>query len=59
MMRESKKFYFSVEGNTEEWYLEWLQDCINDSNDALYKVKFEKKVEKDPVSFVKVYECFR
>ncbi len=22
----TKKYYFSVEGETEQWYLKWLQD---------------------------------
>jgi len=26
---ETKKFVFSVEGETEQWYLLWLRDQIN------------------------------
>ena len=25
----TKKFVFTVEGETEQWYLEWLRDQIN------------------------------
>ena len=27
--KQTKKYYFSVEGETEKWYLEWLQKQIN------------------------------
>lgn len=27
--KETKKYYFSVEGETEQLYLEWLRDIIN------------------------------
>lgn len=30
----TKKYYFSVEGETEQWYLEWLRDLINASPSA-------------------------
>lgn len=37
--KQTKKYYFSVEGETEKWYLEWLQKQINDSaNYALTSV---------------------
>ena len=29
MRKETKKYYFSVEGETEKWYLDWLQKTIN------------------------------
>ena len=29
MRKETKKYYFSVEGETEKWYLEWLENTIN------------------------------
>lgn len=52
-MRESRKFYFSVEGDTEKWYLEWLRDSINTSKEAIFNVKFDCKIDKDPLSRVK------
>ena len=27
--KPTNKYYFSVEGETEQWYLKWLQDTIN------------------------------
>ena len=32
--KNSKKYYFSVEGETEEWYLLWLRDLINSTEEA-------------------------
>lgn len=31
MRKEKLTYYFSVEGETEKWYLDWLQDRINES----------------------------
>lgn len=28
-MKENHKYYFTVEGETERWYLQWLQYKIN------------------------------
>ncbi|MDR1701775.1 MAG: RloB family protein [Sporomusaceae bacterium] len=36
--KENKQFYFSVEGETEWWYLEWLKEKIN--SEAQTKVSF-------------------
>ena len=30
MRKENMTYYFSVEGETEKWYLDWLQNCINE-----------------------------
>ena len=35
-----KKYYLSVEGDTEQWYFEHLQELINNNNEIPYKVKF-------------------
>lgn len=51
--KQTLTYYFSVEGETEQWYLEWLEDQINAIENANYIVKIIAKVEKDPVSFVK------
>ncbi len=48
-----RKYWFSVEGETEKWYLEWLAREINASAEAKASVKFDIKVCKDPVSRVK------
>ncbi|MCM1333463.1 MAG: RloB family protein [Bacteroides sp.] len=47
-------YYFSVEGETERWYLEHLQRLINSSEGAKYSVKFIIKVKKDPREMVKI-----
>ncbi len=51
--KSTKKFYFSVEGETEKWYLEWLKDKINKSNEATYLVNFDISVQKNPLKRVK------
>lgn len=53
MIRETKKYYFSVEGETEQLYLEWLEKAINACSDGGWRVSFNVKVQKDPLSFVK------
>lgn len=42
-----RKYYFSVEGETEQWYLEWLRDEINKNEAAANKVLFDIKIEKE------------
>lgn len=51
--KKSKKYYFSVEGETEEWYLLWLRDMINSSEKAAFKVAIDCKIEKDPLKRAK------
>lgn len=34
--KECRKYYFSVERDTEEWYLKWLEKQINQCDDAEY-----------------------
>lgn len=51
--KECLKYYFSVEGETEKWYLEWLQEQINASKKAEYHVSFVIKIEKNPKKMVK------
>ena len=53
MRKEQKVYYFSVEGNTEKWYLQWLMLKINSSGSTRFIVKFSIKIEKDPIRFVK------
>lgn len=52
--KNSKKYYFSVEGETEEWYLLWLRDLINSTEEAAFKVAIDCKIEKDPLKELKV-----
>lgn len=52
-MKLSKPFYFSVEGETEDWYLKWLSKSINALPQAKFKSSFDCKIEKDPLSRAK------
>ncbi len=54
-MRDPRPFirYFSVEGETEKWYLDWLEKQINASPKAEFIVKLESRVKQNPVRFVK------
>lgn len=49
-----KKYFFSVEGETEKWYLLWLSKMVNSMENAAFKVAFDCKIEKDPLKRVKV-----
>lgn len=53
MRKETRKYYFSVEGETEKWYLDWLQKTINAIPDPKYNVKLDSKIQKDPLARVK------
>ena len=44
--KSTLKYYFSVEGETEQWYLEWLQEQINNAPEAACKVSFNKQIQK-------------
>lgn len=43
--KEIRKYTFTVEGETEQWYLEWLRDRINERKDAKYTVSIVAKVQ--------------
>ena len=48
------KYCVSVEGETEKWYFEWLQQQINNCITATSTVSFgPPKIQKDPVKYVK------
>lgn len=53
MRKENRTYYFSVEGETEQWYLEWLQRMINANPAARYTVKLDSKIQKDPLARAK------
>lgn len=53
MKKVLHQYFFSVEGETEKWYLEWLARTINTSPLTQTLVKFDIKVNKDPVSRIK------
>ena len=45
-MKQNKQYHFTVEGETEKWYFEWLLKTINVMDEALFKVNFDCKIEK-------------
>ena len=53
MRKETKKYFSTVEGETEKWYFEWLQRTINSTPTALYTVKFDCHIHKDPLKRAK------
>lgn len=53
MRKENSVFHFSVEGETEKWYLEWLRDQINACSEAERLIKLDCKVQKDPIARIK------
>ena len=53
MRKETRKYHFSVEGETEKWYFDWLQRMINSADESKYNVKLDSKVQKDPCAHVK------
>lgn len=49
----NRKYYFSVEGETEQWYLQWLQRLINSNSSAACTVLLDARIEKDPLKRAK------
>ena len=52
-LKESKTYYFSVEGETEKWYLDWLASIINNTEYSTHKVSIKSEVQKDPLKYAK------
>ena len=52
-MKPSKTFFFTVEGETEKWYLEWLQKQINECEEATYRAVFDCQIQKNPLKRAK------
>lgn len=52
-MLETKKYYLTVEGETEKLYFCWLRDQINNCDDRKYNVSFSIKVQQSPRDFYK------
>lgn len=52
MRKENRKYFFSVEGETERWYLEWLRQTINAEPSARYIVKLNCAVQ-NPLKYAK------
>ena len=53
MKKICNKYYLSVEGETEKWYFEHLQNLINENDKIPFKVKFDIKINKSIKSRVK------
>lgn len=49
----TKKYYFSVEGETEQWYLKRLQELINTTEDSSCNVSFDCPIQKNPIKRAK------
>lgn len=52
-MLETRKYTFTVEGETEKWYLLWLKKLLNECPERKNNVAIEVKVQKSPMRFVK------
>lgn len=52
-MKTTQKYNFSVEGETEKWYLDWLKEKINNEPAAKYKVVIDCKIQKNPLKRAK------
>lgn len=51
--KENIKYFFSVEGDTEKWYLEWLCEQIRACSGAEYTASVDVMITKNPVKRVK------
>lgn len=45
-------YFFTVDGETELWYFEWLEKQINENPDAKYRVSLKRK-KKTPLKYAK------
>ena len=57
-LKETRKYTFTVEGYTEQWYFEWLAEQINACENAIYKASIIAKVGQHPSKFVKSQTTF-
>lgn len=51
--KKVKKYTFTVEGETERLYFDWLNAQINNCSQSKYKVKIHSKVQQSPLKFAK------
>ena len=51
--KETLKYAFTVEGETEKWYFDWLESCINSIEESECKVSILSKVQQSPIKFAK------
>lgn len=50
---ERLKYTFTVEGETERWYLLWLRDQINQCEGRKYNVAFDVRIQQSPRKYYK------
>ena len=50
---QTRKYTFTVEGETEQWYLLWLKDQINSFEKRKYNVAIVAKVQQNPKKYAK------
>lgn len=58
-LKKSNPYFFSVEGETEQWYLKWLENAINHDKNITNKVSIKCSVQKDPVKYAKQITILR
>lgn len=52
-MKPNRKYYFTVEGETEQWYLQWLQKKINSEMTSKHTVTLDCPIQKNPLKRAK------
>lgn len=52
-LKKSNLYFFSVEGETEYWYLKWLENIININENSTNKVSIKCDIQKDPLKYAK------
>jgi len=52
-MKKNNIYYFSVEGETEKWYLKWLENLVNNDSNTKRKITIKCEVQKNPLQYVK------
>lgn len=51
--KQTKKYTFSVEGETEKWYFAWLEKEINKNDNSEFNIKISADVQQDPYKYAK------
>lgn len=51
--KEIRQYVFTVEGKTEQWYLNWLCDALNADAQTKYKASIRVQVQPSPQKFIK------
>jgi hypothetical protein len=52
-LKKTNKYYFTVEGETEQWYLQWLEGRINAEPNAVFRVSFACPIQKNPLKYAR------